>query len=71
MAIFDPIVYIWEGRFKNTQKNIQRLIKGSISASRMDLKSFYQQADLVTKKTHVTGSYGMTPRMKSITSGKR
>ena len=49
---------VWEGRFKNVFKNIHFLHGGAASAS-LGSEKFYKQANLVTKKRHVTGSYNV------------
>tara|TARA_Y100000310_G_C20097769_1_gene541273 strand:- start:47 stop:301 length:255 start_codon:yes stop_codon:yes gene_type:complete len=63
------LTYIWEGSFKNLHRNVEKLINGETSSSR-GATPFYEEKELVTKKTHVTGSYS-TPQPLAVRNKTR
>ena len=58
------LTYSWEGSFKNLHRNVEKLLNGETSSS-MGAKPFYEEKELVTKKTHITGSYS-TPQPLAV-----
>ena len=67
---------ILEGRFVNLQRNFVKLMRGEISGSgsladkAKNKLHFYNERELVTKKTHITGSKNWEVT-KGVSDGKK